>query len=290
MRIEPGEKEKLRKTIERLKELRGLLASVPLDFDSSEYSRVFGILREVKALLGNLNNDISFAASVLAKEFLTDRHDLRNLDVSLKPQGAPGLDIDERTAQGERVVAELKTTTPYGATDLGAQQKATFEKDFTKLARAEAEHKYFFVTDRRTFDIVLKRYSVRLGGVTLVLLPEGLSASDFAVRLSASDGNSVAPFRPPNSESPPGGMPGAPRQADVIRQFLRDAYIEPARKAGQSVLTVQSGDVLREMGIPGIYPNVCNAMRGRKIERLAEVRILERRGGTGANFYVTYAL
>jgi hypothetical protein len=47
----------------------------------------------VKDVLGNLNNDISFLAGLLVKPYLRDRFGV-DFDFGLKPQGAPGLDID----------------------------------------------------------------------------------------------------------------------------------------------------------------------------------------------------
>jgi len=56
-------------------------------------------------------------------------------------------------------------------------------------------------------------------------------------------------------------------------------------------LTLRSGDVLKAVGLPGNYhPNVCSAMRGKKLQELANVRIVEQKGRDGANLYVTYEL
>jgi len=116
---------------------------------------------------------MSFIAALMAKEYLGTVMSLRPFDIGDKPQGAPGLDLDELTIDGRRVVAEIKTTTPYQGNDLGAAQKAAFEKDFVKLNAASADLKYFFVTDRKTFEIVSRKYSKRLPGVNVVLLPQG---------------------------------------------------------------------------------------------------------------------
>lgn len=87
--------------------------------------------------------------------------------------GTSGLDIDETTLEGERVVGEVKTTIPVGRDKLGAAQKAGMRKDFAKLRAAEAAHKYFFVTEEQAFDVVRRRHTGDLLGVTLVLLPQG---------------------------------------------------------------------------------------------------------------------
>ena len=131
----------------------------------------YGYLEAMKIITGNASNDMSFVAGLMAKDYLVRKLPMRSFDMAAKPQGASGLDIDERTLHGKRVVAEIKTTTPYGTYDLGAQQQATFKKDFAKLNAADADHKFFFVTDKRTFDLMKRKYSVQIPGVTIVLLP-----------------------------------------------------------------------------------------------------------------------
>ena len=133
----------------------------------------YGYLSDLRAILGNASNALSFVATLMAKEFLCRTLPMRPFDVALKPQGAPGTDIEELTLDQRRVIAEIKTTSPYHANDLGAQQKTTFEKDFAKLVRTPADYKFFFVTERRTFEIVRRRYAHRLAGVSVVLLPSG---------------------------------------------------------------------------------------------------------------------
>lgn len=91
-------------------------------------------------------------------------------DVSEKPQGASGLDIDERTIDNKRVIGEVKSTTPYAKNDFGSAQKKSFLADFRKLNAAEAEHKFLFVTDERTYEIIKRRYQTEIPDVTVVLL------------------------------------------------------------------------------------------------------------------------
>jgi hypothetical protein len=98
----------------------------------------YAYLSDLKAILGNASNALSFVATSMAKEYLCQTLPMRPFDVGLKPEGAPGLDIDELTLDGGRVIAEIKTTSPYYANDLGAQQKATFEKDLSKLVPCQA--------------------------------------------------------------------------------------------------------------------------------------------------------
>ena len=100
--------------------------------------------------------------------------DVRPFDAAEKAQGAPGLDIDETTSKHQRVIAEIKTTHPYKEDDLGAQQIDSFKKDAAKLKAERAEHKFFFVTDRATFEVMKKRrYRDLFEGIRVVLLPSG---------------------------------------------------------------------------------------------------------------------
>lgn len=94
-------------------------------------------------------------------------------DVVQKPQGANGPDIVACTTAGERIVAEIKTTSPYRHTDFGAQQPHAFNADITKLTRSTAAHRFFFVTDPQTYTIVQRRYlsTLRDGGIEIILLP-----------------------------------------------------------------------------------------------------------------------
>lgn len=154
----------------RLKQMRDYLSSrefPPLDDTAAWY--VF--LADLKAIQGNSSNDVSLIATLIAKQYLARRYGLQGFDATDKPQGAPGIDIDARLPDGRRLVAEIKTTSPYMPNDLGAQQKAMFEKDFTKLANAIADIKLFLVTETKTFELMKKpKYKSQLSGVTVVLL------------------------------------------------------------------------------------------------------------------------
>jgi hypothetical protein len=109
--------------------LRGLLdARQP----GAEPAGMFDYLVAVKNILGNLNNDISFVASLLVKPFLRQRFGIE-FDAALKPQGAPGMDVDCTLQDGTRIVGELKTTKPYQP-GFGAAQKREITKDLLRLA------------------------------------------------------------------------------------------------------------------------------------------------------------
>ncbi|WP_416825472.1 hypothetical protein [Ectobacillus polymachus] len=141
-------------------------------------------MNSFRRIIGNIDNDLSFLGCLLIKEFLNQRHSFSALNMALKPQGSPGLDVDETTIDGKRIIGELKTTYPYKQNDLGANQKSNFIKDFEKLQRNVADDKYFFVTECKTFDIVQRKYSQYLKGINLVLLPQALSNGKFVITYS----------------------------------------------------------------------------------------------------------
>ena len=163
--------------VQRLREARDFLSSQVLDEDllsEQNLGCLFGLLTHLKKIQGNNSNDISLAACILAKRYLADRFNIGNFDVAAKPQGAPGLDIDLQTQDKDRqrIIGEIKTTVPYSGAknDLGANQKDSFNNDFKKLNKTAADHKFFFVTDQQTYEIVRQRYADKLQGVTIVLL------------------------------------------------------------------------------------------------------------------------
>jgi hypothetical protein len=102
----------------------------------------------VKLTLGNRNNDASFIATLLAKRYLIAQFQI-GFDAAARPRGASGIDIDLMTPNGERVIAEIKTTLPYGLKDFGAAQGASFKRDFEKLKMTHARHKLLFVRKSR---------------------------------------------------------------------------------------------------------------------------------------------
>lgn len=128
-------------------------------------------LAEIKAILGNFNNGISFIATLLAKHYLATRFGVRHFDAAEKPQGAPGPDIEASTSDGKQIIAEIKTTSPYQVRDFGSSQKREFQKDFDKLNSSPAQHRFMFVTEQSTFEILCTpKYASKIRGVRIVNL------------------------------------------------------------------------------------------------------------------------
>jgi hypothetical protein len=112
-------------------------------------------LTGIKNVLGNISNDAGFVATLLVKRYLAQRFGISDFDAAAKAQGAPGVDIEARTADGKTVIGELKTTKPYQP-GFGAAQRTTIIKDLTRLAAATADHRFMFVTDADTFTTLCK--------------------------------------------------------------------------------------------------------------------------------------
>lgn len=160
------------KIVENLKALRKLLNELPL-YSESSTETLFEQVSLFKLTQGNINNASSFLAVLLAKRYLCSKLALKPFDCAEKPQGAPGLDLDLTTEDGRRLIAEVKTTEPYMRNDLGAQQRATFLRDFDKLNNTSADLKYFFVSEHRTFDLMKRKYAQKIPGVIVVLVTTG---------------------------------------------------------------------------------------------------------------------
>jgi hypothetical protein len=125
------------------------------------------------SIQGNINNDGSFVATLLAKKYLQSKFRV-DFDAADKPQGAPGIDIDVRTLEGQHIVAEIKTTVPYKPSDFGGNQADHFKKDFAKLTASKADYKFLFVTDSRAFAFLQKdKYRKMMPAVRIVHLGTG---------------------------------------------------------------------------------------------------------------------
>jgi hypothetical protein len=100
----------------------------------------------IKDSLGNINNEVSFVATVLIKHYLEQRFAVTDFDPGSKAQGAPGIDIEARTADGKVIIGELKTTKPYQP-GFGAAQRTSILKDLKRLAKSKADYRFMFVVD-----------------------------------------------------------------------------------------------------------------------------------------------
>ncbi|WP_212611301.1 AAA family ATPase [Sphingobium sp. Ndbn-10] len=68
------------------------------------------------------------------------------------------------------------------------------------------------------------------------------------------------------------------RYADAIRLHVLETYIEPAREREEDSVEVLVRDVNAALGLKEAWPNICQALAGRKFREMADVRLAERVG------------
>ncbi|MBX3514560.1 MAG: hypothetical protein KIT15_04685 [Xanthobacteraceae bacterium] len=137
--------------------------------------QLFSFLTGIKNALGNINNDIAFAATLIIKIYLRERFNIVDFDAGGKAQGAPGIDIEAKTSDGKVIVGELKTTKPYQP-GFGAAQRTSIIKDLDRLSRTKADYRFMFVTDEEAFLALSgSSFRSRLEGIELVNLTKVVS-------------------------------------------------------------------------------------------------------------------
>ncbi len=144
MTLQSNEQAGLDQLVQKLQDLqsvvnRQLPTSTPVDWPAW-----CAFLADMKNATGNLRNEASFVATMLAKQYITAKHSaLNDFDAETKSQNAPGLDIDVHTSDSKRIVAEVKTMKPNGPNDFGANQSGQVIKDLTRLEATPADYRYF---------------------------------------------------------------------------------------------------------------------------------------------------
>jgi hypothetical protein len=154
--------------------LRAFLQSNGLA-EASDAAQWLRYLTGIKHALGNLNNDLSFIATLLVKDYLQRRFGISDFDAGGKPQGAAGADVEAKTPEGKIIIGEIKTTTPYQP-GFGAQQRTTILKDLARLSASDADHRFMFVVDPDAYKALCSRtFAAKAPGVELVDLVSGQS-------------------------------------------------------------------------------------------------------------------
>ena len=118
---------------------------------------------------------------------------------------------------------------------------------------------------------------------------ESLSERLRRMRKDARDGGQDYRILMPDSENPfnrlsnwrswlgqygrflAGEPPGSARDADRIRQHVLEHYIEPAREDGSQQAEVLVREVNTALDLNEAWPNICQALAGRKFRELAQV-------------------
>ncbi|MBN1216248.1 MAG: hypothetical protein JXA99_12510 [Candidatus Lokiarchaeota archaeon] len=162
------------KIISKIEKIKNFLIKEKIPKDIVKIKDFYDYLRFLKNIIKNFNMDISFSACLLVKDYLMKNFSFsREIDAAHKPQGAKGLDIDEKLYNGKRLIAEIKATYPYKKKDFGAQQKESIFKDFKKLNKTKADYKFFFVSEEKSFSILKDKYKEEFKEIRLVLVPKG---------------------------------------------------------------------------------------------------------------------
>lgn len=84
-----------------------------------------------------------------------------------------------------------------------------------------------------------------------------------------------------------------PSQTDRVREYARTKYVEPARRRGDSIVEIISGDVVRGLHLMNLTPLVCQALKSNKFLDSNELKIEKIDGppsGLGNNVKFTYRL
>ena len=76
----------------------------------------------------------------------------------------------------------------------------------------------------------------------------------------------------------PADLNSASGPSDRVRSFVITNYIEPARRKGDALVELVSGDIHREMRLENHMPTVCQVLDGRKFSEQAGVTLVNREG------------
>ena len=77
----------------------------------------------------------------------------------------------------------------------------------------------------------------------------------------------------------------------MIRAYVHQHVIQPARAAGQEVVVIRAGDIHSRMGLQGRLPAVCGAIGTEMFEQLAQaVRLYISGPLNGADTQFTFRL
>lgn len=80
------------------------------------------------------------------------------------------------------------------------------------------------------------------------------------------------------------------KQADEIRSYTQEKYVEPARRQREKRFSIRVGDVVRDMKlVGGRTPAVCSALRTRQFLEESGLRLVAKTGPeSGQSTTVTY--
>lgn len=78
-------------------------------------------------------------------------------------------------------------------------------------------------------------------------------------------------------------------KSDAVRQHAEEAYVRPARRKGEKLVSIQVGDVHRAVALQNRVPLVCQALQSNKFLEANKLRLVSRSGPrSGQSTTVTY--
>ena len=83
------------------------------------------------------------------------------------------------------------------------------------------------------------------------------------------------------------------KEADRIREYLKQHFVDPARLQGMTIVRVVAGDIHKELGLRNQVPNVCQVLRSKKFlneNRLVLEKFEGPPSGLGTTATFTYRL
>lgn len=82
-------------------------------------------------------------------------------------------------------------------------------------------------------------------------------------------------------------------QTSIVRHYVREHYVNPARREGRRTFRVVVGDVHKAVGLTNRVPLVCNALSSKKFLQENSLRLVGRSGppsGQSTTVILTYEL
>lgn len=79
---------------------------------------------------------------------------------------------------------------------------------------------------------------------------------------------------------------------EEVQKYVRDAYVEPAKERGDTIVNIRAGDVHRDLHWSNRVPSVCTTLASQKFQRETGLKLISRQGppsGYGPRAVFTYS-
>jgi hypothetical protein len=81
--------------------------------------------------------------------------------------------------------------------------------------------------------------------------------------------------------------------SEEIQKYVKAAYLEPAKRRGESTIRIKAGDVHRDLHWVNRVPSVCTTLSSKKFQRQTGLELVSKEGppsGFGTRVEFTYRL